>query len=416
MNQNFRWDDENYSPQSSDSVVFYQTHPLKGPYEFLLHDACWNLFQTAMDPHPVPLGRLLDMCKSLPRPIPLSWVYGYGGMMQVNEDNHYPPRSTVQGFYGGFTAHENPYNIPIISKLLARTREGSDSRVPKPSQDGRESRDCFSRLPWELREAIAIALSTCDALKLRLSSRSFVDIAASQTFWASRFARGGERDFIFEVRERKQSTDWMLLYRNSSPFHAPLGLKNRIRIWNDIFSIKGLLEIRFNGVQSRTTELCEDPCWVWSQVSGYTGDPMNRPRLSSDTHDGCWIFDKECVGIPQSLTHIAFSVIPIGTADYVAGLRLISADGDQQLGYQAEGKEHFFAVTASALRGFTVALNYRGIRALQVVCQDGTCSPWFGCPENAVITNRLYCAERVMAIEAGFDVSSTICHRPQHSG
>jgi hypothetical protein len=407
MNQNLRWDDENYYPQTSDSVVLHQTHPLKGPLEFLLHDACWRLLQKAMDPHPVPLGQLLDVYKSLP---PMHRYYDHSGIMLVNRHNHYPQRPIADPT--GSEIDENPYNIPIMPELLTRTRDGSESRVPRPSRDGRESRDCFSRLPWELREAIAMALPTCDALKLRLSSRSFVDIAASQTFWASRFARGGERDYIFEVREGKQSTDWMLLYRNSSPFHVPLSLKNRIRIWNDISSIKGLLETRLNGLQSRATEHCKDPCWVWSQVSGYTNDSV-RPG-SFNQRDGCWVFDKEHVVIPQSLTHIAFSVIPIGTVDYVVGLRLISADGDQHLGYQA-GKELFFAVTASALCGFTVALNHRGIRALQVVCQDGTRSPWFGRPENALITNRLCCAERVVAIEAGLDVSSTIRHRPQHS-
>ena len=414
MNQNSRWDDENYNSQTSDSVVWRQPLSLKGPHDFLLHDACWRLLQKAMDPHPVPLGRLLDVYKSLPRPFFVEWNYGRGGIRQATEYNDYPQRPIADPT--GSEIEENPYNIPIMSELLARTRDGSESRVPRPSQDGRESRDCFSRLPWELREAIAMALPTYDALKLRLSSRSFVDIAVSQTFWASRFARGGERDFIFEVREGKQSTDWMLLYRNSSPFHAPLSVKNRIRIWNDISSIKGLFEMRLNGVQSRATEHCEDPCWVWSQVSGYTKDPVVRPRSPPDTHGGCWVFDKERVVIPQSLTHIAFSVIPLETADYVAGLRFISADGDQHLGYQAEGKELFFAVSSSALCGFTVALNHRGIRALQVVCQDGTRSPWFGRPENALITNRLCCAERVVAIEAGLDVSLTIRHRPQHSG
>ena len=410
MNQNFCWDDENYYPQTSDSVVLHQTHPLKGPDEFMLHDACWRLLQTAMDPHPVPLGQLLNVYKSLP---PMDWWDGHTGIMWVNKHNHYPQRPVVPDDV--LTTEESPCNILIMCELLARTRDGSESRVQRPSRDGRESRDCFSRLPWELREEIAMALPTCDALKLRLSSRSFVDIAASQTFWASRFVRGGERDYVFEVREGKQSTDWMLLYRNSSPFHAPLGLKNRIRIWNDISSIKGLLETRLNGLQSRATEHCKDPCWVWSQVSGYTNDPVVRLE-SFYPHNRCLVFDKEHVVIPQSLTHIAFSVIPIGTADYVVGLRLISADGDQHLGYQAEGKELFFAVTASALCGFTVALSHRGIRALQVVCQDGTRSPWFGRPENALITNRLCCAERVVAIEAGLDVSSTIGHRPQHSG
>jgi hypothetical protein len=341
MNQNFRWDDENYDLQTSDSVVLHQTHPLKGPHEFLLHDPCWRLLQTAMDPHPVPLGQLLNVYKSLP---PTDWRYGHTGIMWVNEHNHYPQRPVIPN--NVLMTNESPYDIPIMSELLARTRDGSESRVPRPSRDGQESRDCFSRLPWELRKAIAMALPTCDALKLRLSSRSFVDIAASQTFWASRFVRGGERDYIFEVREGKQSTDWMLLYRNSNPFHAPLGLKNRLYIWNYISSIKEFLETRLNGLQSRATEHCKDPCWVWSQVSGYTNDPVVRPG-SFNQHDGCWVFGKEHVVIPQSLTHIAFSVIPIGTADYVVGLRLISADGDQHLGYQAEGKELFYAVTAS---------------------------------------------------------------------
>jgi hypothetical protein len=133
-----------------------------------------------------------------------------------------------------------------MSQLLAKPRDQSKSRVARPSwdgregQDGQENRDCFSRLPWELREAIAMVLPACDVLKLRQASRSFVDIAASQTFWASRFVRGGECDFIFEMREGKQGTDWKQLYLNSCTSRAPLGLQKRMRIWNCRFN-KGSL-------------------------------------------------------------------------------------------------------------------------------------------------------------------------------
>jgi hypothetical protein len=116
------------------------------------------------------------------------------------------------------------------------------------------------------------------------------------------------------------------------------------------------------------------------------------------------------VPLSYSLSRIAFSVIQRveGGANYMAGLRLISAkDGDQQIGIRDEAKERSFAVTAYALRGFNVAVGERGIRALQVVCQDGTQSPWLGCPQNTPITERLVCTTRIVALDALFDVSLT---------
>ena len=423
MDQSFRWDDENYYSQASGWVTYMQRLPLKGSRDFVLHDACWCLLQTALDPHPVPLGRLLDVCKSLPTPALLDGMYrdyDYGGIMLVNAQNHYPWPPFVRCLFDKCIARENPYKVPITPQLLAKPRGELESRVVRLSQDrqerrdGQEKRDCFSRLPWELREAIAIALPTCDALKLRQLSRSFEDIATSQTFWASRFARGGERDFIFEMREGKQGTDWELLYRNSSASRAPLGLRNRMRIWNGISSIKELLGLRLSGVKSRMTKHCEDPDRIWSIVSGDKSEPILLSGLPN-LHDGCWVLDEAHVDVPQSLTHIAFSIIRVGTADYVVGLRLISADSDQRMGYQAEAKEVIFAVTASAFRGFTVAIGRRGIHALQVVCQDSTRSPWFGNPANALITNHLCRASRVLALEAELDVSSNICHHLKHS-
>ena len=397
-----------------------------GLYDFVLHDACWLLLQTALDPNPIPLGRLLDLCKSLPNPICLVANrpevgmyrdYDYGGIMLVNAQNHYPEDTFVRRLYDERKARENPYNVPIMSQLLTKPRDEFESRVPTPSWDGWESGDCFSRLPWELREAIAMALPTCDVLKLQQASRSFVDITASQIFWASRFTRGGECEFIFETQEGRRGTDWKQLYRHSSTSRAPLGLQNRRRIWNGISSIKGLLGLRLNDVQSRVPVQCKDPSWMWRQVSGDTKEPKARGWLLPEIHGGCWVLDEVQVVVPQLLTHIAVSIIRVGMADYVVGLGLISSDSDsnKRMGYRTEGKEHLFAVTASALRGFTVAVSQRGIRALQVICQDGTRSPWFGCPVNALITNRLCGAERVVALGAGFDVSSNIRRHLQHS-
>jgi hypothetical protein len=285
-----------------------------------------------------------------------------------------------------------------------RLSQGGQERLGRQGE-----RDCFWRLPWEIREAVAIALPTCDALKLRQVSRSFGNIAISQTFWASRFARGGERDFIFEMQEGKQCTDWKLLYRKSRESYMPIGLRNRKRIWNGISSIRGLLGLRANGMRSLEVGFLDNPDKKWSTVSGDICIP-SFSRGFHVVHNGCWVLYGAHVDVPQSLTHIAFSIIQVGTADYVTGLRLISAESDQCMGYQAEGKELFFAVTASAFRGFTVALGQRGIHALQVVCQDSTRSPWFGHPANALITNHLCRTNWVMALGAELDVCSNICH------
>jgi hypothetical protein len=68
VDQSFCWGDENYDSQTSGWVTWMQKLPLKGHHDFVLHDACLRLLQTALDPHPVRLGQLLDVCKSLLNP------------------------------------------------------------------------------------------------------------------------------------------------------------------------------------------------------------------------------------------------------------------------------------------------------------------------------------------------------------
>ena len=264
------------------------------------------------------------------------------------------------------------------------------------------------RIPLEIREAIAAVTPTRDALNLGLASRSFTDIVTGRMFWASRFAPGGERDFIIETKS-KRVTDWKQLYQSTGERRASPALQQRMRIWKLILYIKELLELRTESEESvaRTRQLqdCEDLDLRWRRVTGNVEECDGRYF-----YEGCRAFGKARAIVSPSLSRIAFSVIQgvEGGANYVAGLRLISdKDGDQQIGFRAEAKEQSFAVTADALRGFNVAVSDRGIRALQVVCQDGTRSPWFGRPQNTPITERLVCMTRIVALDALFDVSLT---------
>lgn len=71
--------------------------------------------------------------------------------------------------------------------------------------------DCFSKLSWEILEAIAIELPTEDALGLRRISRAFLPLFSSATFWASRFKASADRRFMFETWNSRDVTDWMSL-------------------------------------------------------------------------------------------------------------------------------------------------------------------------------------------------------------
>ena len=398
---------------------------------FVLHDACWHLLRAALDPEPVPLGRLYQLCKSLPMPPGdrwLCWGHNYGGLLVLDGQDHLPGghqiRKPLRSGAIHWQAARDPYNVPEVYNLLGLRRKESESQVLRPFL---ESRDCFARIPFEIREVIAAVTPTRDALNLGRASRSFTDIMSSRFFWASRFSPGGERDFLFETQKSKrarnwkkfyQATDWKKLYQSSGESHASPALQHRMRIWKLILSIRELLELRPESAESRvvrTRQLrdAEDSDLRWSQVVGDVGEERREsdPLLSFAS---CRVFGEARAVVPRSLSRIAISVIQAGEGDYVAGLRLISAeDGDQQIGFLAETKERSFAVTADALRGFNVAVGPRGIRALQVVCQGGTQSPWFGRPQNTPITERLVCATPVVGLDALFDVSLSIRPRPR---
>jgi hypothetical protein len=258
--------------------------------------------------------------------------------------------------------------------------------------------------PWEILEGIADLLPTTDALILRLASRSFSHILTSQSFWASRFAPGRERDFVFEMRKGKKCKDWRLLYRRTSAAHADPGLQNRRRIWSLIQIIKEYLRLRIDEKQRDESADMNDADLRWDQVGGDIRQELGAGDCAG-FNEGSRIFNEVHAFIPKTLSKMAFSVVQAGEADYVVGFRLISVgEDDKQLGYSAEGKELFFEVRA--LTGFAVAVGPRGIRALQVICDDGTRSPWFGRPRNSPITERLARTKCITALKVGFDVSS----------
>ncbi|KAI9655914.1 MAG: hypothetical protein M1831_004759 [Alyxoria varia] len=114
------------------------------------------------------------------------------------------------------------------------------------------------------------------------------------------------------------------------------------------------------------------------------------------------MFYKQCTSVPESLFQIALSIIQLGNADYVAGIRLIPSKGqDVCLGYKAASKDIFLDVPL--LRGFVLAMMPKGLRALQVITGERCTSTWIGSPDGFPRTRRLALNADVAALEVGFD-------------
>lgn len=220
LDEDVRWNDRDYCLEADDSVPVMRQPAFNGCHGFVLHDACWCLLKKAFDAEDVPLERLLDICESLPFPLRwngVCWDHDYGGLALLDERGHYPfeDRLTDQRVHSEVyqNAQVNPYDVPDMSQLLVMPSDYPISSVP-PSQ----CKDCFTLFPWEILEGIVDFLPTTDALVLRLASRSFAPVLTSQSFWASRFLPGRERDFFFEMRKGNKCKASL-----STCWHCPCG-------------------------------------------------------------------------------------------------------------------------------------------------------------------------------------------------
>ncbi|KAK2750687.1 hypothetical protein FQN57_002760 [Myotisia sp. PD_48] len=396
-NPSHRWDDKDHPATITIPVMQYR--PDRG---FILHDPCWRLLQKAFEPETVPLDRLYSVCKSLPSPlrgVGVCWGHDYGGLNAIDYQKHYPWEDRLTDKYYVFEtyADKNPYDVPELDAKFHSTAGQPKERLPHVRI---QSKDFFAYLPWELLEAIAIELRVDDVLNLVRASKSFFPIHTSQTFWASRFTIGRERDFLFEKRPGsvKEPVDWIALYRMTTHKMSPPGLINRKRIWPLVQEVANLLRLRL-----------DDPMKVSSVSQSAIGlryrTAMARIAENSGRfEEGCRLFQRQYTLIPPNLTGICCYITNEieGDAGYICGMRFVSKDNpDICLGYTNADNEIFLEV--SVLKGFILAMGSRGIRALQVIDGDGQVSRWAGCPKHTPITADLAGPGPVRALGVGID-------------
>ncbi|KAH8707412.1 hypothetical protein HC256_010688 [Beauveria bassiana] len=187
---NLRWDTV-LNPEGLLEISVMGQPAVDGSHGFVLHDACWCLLQKA------------------------------GGATALSKNR-------LDSFRG------SDLKLAPNGRFPASHASKDDASNLNAPLEPRGRGDCFSRLPWELREMILIHLETKDALNLRQSSWSFKSLLSSLGFWRSRFEPDGERGFIFEARDEAVAHSigaLQSLYRSSTTHASSPPLMNRQRVW-----------------------------------------------------------------------------------------------------------------------------------------------------------------------------------------
>ena len=387
--------------QQGQTIPVMTQYPENQVHGYVLHAACWSLLEKFAAPRAVPLDRLLQLCKSLPFPLRydgVSWDHAYGGLVFYDDENNYPwedrfkPHESNGQLTIDAVAKSDPINIPSPPSLLRR--QGRDQDPPVGSSHW--TADCFGHFPLEIRETMAIYLSTEDALTLRIASRSFLPIFYSSKFWASRFCAVADRGFLFEARERTGPLDWRALWRATANPRC-CGIRNRRRIWSIIQMVWGLLDMSLRQMQHHP----QRSAFTLSNSAVSVAADM-RDRFAA-FHEGCSVQGYQCITIPPELSQLAVTLVDAGGISYISGIRLLAVTtSDVCLGYIAKEKEVIFQV--SRIGGFELAMGSRGLHALRITYTDQSRSPWLGDPIGIPITQRLTGFESLDLLEAGFDV------------
>lgn len=386
-----RWD----TSESGVEFGVIRQRPVNGRYGFPFHEACWSLLEQAYSPRPIPQSRLFEVCRSMPfsdRVDCVTWGHDFGGLISADADS-YPWEDLFVDRELAF-ARNNLYVVPEIQQLPYET-----PTWPDISKAMSKSADIFAKVPLEIITSVSLCLPTVDYLNARLALRSFYPVLYNQKFWASRFLPNADRSWVFESQNWKMTCDWLWYYRrtaNGSP-----RMKNRERVWRIAEKVKEILCLEWIGPISYSINNVVDLNWL--TAAGDLRPDTLQPYQGFG--GGCRQFHEEQVCIPAGqLSHLAISLIQLGDATYITGIRLLLIQGGViRLGYMGH-EERILNITY--LTGFNVAVGSRGIQGIQCILDNDRESPWIGCPDNAPKTKRLRFVGPITGIKAAFDVSS----------
>lgn len=115
-------------------------------------------------------------------------------------------------------------------------------------------------------------------------------------------------------------------------------MQSRERVWKLIQRVQGILYLRWTESYVLSSAIPNQTSLRWLEA---TGDlrPETHTALYHGFNEGCRLFREQHTSIPRLLSQMAFSIIQLGDAEYIAGMRFIPSQGEAiELGYRAEGK------------------------------------------------------------------------------
>jgi hypothetical protein len=434
-----RWNDKGYQFTDSDEIRI-GGGPYSGTHTFIMHAHCCSLLEHFFHPRPIPLARLVKVCRSCPVQgyrfeRYLSWGLDHSYEREILRRNAFPweePDNYVLHLDRS-SRPQNPWIIPELMTDLQMQELGLDETREKKSRRARvdpwtrtrrnkEMRakrysakhavgdivsNIFTKLPPEMLEMVLTYVPTNGVKSLALTSKGLKMVIPSrlgQSFWASRFQAPFEYGFVFEAQTYGHGLDWKSLYFEMKNSHSPR-LRNRRRIWRLIQSLSELICLQWNSRHGLLPLKMTRSDLRWKAVRGALQQPpekgQERPEFRFNR--GCLQFHSQCTAIPTLLCRIVVSTISIGSATFVTGMRFISRNKlDVCIGY-TKGEESSLDITG--IQGFIVAVGSRGIHALQLITSTEKLSQWFGDPNGVPKTRRLVTHMPITALRAGFDVS-----------
>ena len=283
---------------------------------------------------------------------------------------------------------------PLPDKLSLKTSHLNDSK------------DTFSILPWELREIIAISLTTRDALALRLASRSFTAIYWSKAFWVSRFAPGNENSCIFEVKDLSNAATLQLVYRATRAHREVAQLYMRRVLWPLVEELVRIAQTKFINDDARPKiQPSEQVDWI--KLAGYEIADDDATEWTPMNKAGCRQMAESVLKIPEYLQGVGITVVSFENIDYISGIRFIAGNGESRAaGYISRSCETILSLTS--FRGLTAAMGSSGLEAIKLAGQAGKSAEWVGRHDYTPESERLVSHTFIKQLKIATDVSSCI--------
>ncbi|KPM34608.1 hypothetical protein AK830_g11959 [Neonectria ditissima] len=379
------------------------------------HSSCWNLFQTGFTPN---LRLLFAACLSMPigENNIMDWGHNYGGAAAMLKNLEIP---ILGSRFSDLTSApkdmlSDPFEVPSLTKAVQHSsRLQNDAFQSRLSPDILNFKgDKFCRLSPELLHLIVTLLPTHDVRSLRLASPVFAMLSLSEKFWASRFQEGNEFDNIFEVLHHPPES-WRALYLSLQVWASDNPhMANRRRVWGLVKHLQKILRqmegVPCDGSPLETwyePSLVVEPRESGGKTSWLTAArSINNPKKGFES--GCRALRARALHLlqPLEVREMSVSFVHTGGGLFVSGLLFVDKDGQSHaLGYLHPSQTAIVRIsTAHRIQGWELAFDMSGIRAIAIITEDGTRSPWAGEPGNFPRWH-LAAPEGISAVKAEFD-------------